>query len=127
MDIIINSASPPIVTAIMPSLSGSSTDNPELTITNTASSAPVLTAVVSSFSPAAANIKQAVTELNDHVQTLQRDLHFSVDQGMMVVKVVDTESNKVISQMPTQAALDLAQTLNADNNATSFNLFNSKA
>jgi flagellar protein FlaG len=127
MDIIINSASPPIVTAIMPSLSGSSTDNPELTMTNTASSAPVLTAVVSSFSPAAANIKQAVTELNDHVQTLQRDLHFSVDQGMMVVKVVDTESNKVISQMPTQAALDLAQTLNADNNATSFNLFNSKA
>jgi len=80
MDIIINSASPPIVTAIMPSLSGSSTDNPELTMTNTASSAPVLTAVVSSFSPAAANIKQAVTELNDHVQTLQRDLHFSVDQ-----------------------------------------------
>ena len=127
MDIIINSASPPIVTAIMPSLSGSSTDNPELPMTNTASSAPVLTAVVSSFSPAAANIKQAVTELNDHVQTLQRDLHFSVDQGMMVVKVVDTESNKVISQMPTQAALDLAQTLNADNNATSFNLFNSKA
>jgi uncharacterized FlaG/YvyC family protein len=127
MDIIINTASPPIVTAIMPNLSGLPTDNPELTMTNTTSSPPVLTAVVSSFSPAAINIKQAVTELNDHVQTLQRGLLFSVDQGLMVVKVVDTDSNKVISQMPTQAALDLAQTLNADNNATSFNLFNSKA
>jgi len=126
MDIIINTT-PTLNTAALSSHSGSSSDNAEPAMTNITSLHPELTAVVSSFSPAAANIKQAVTELNDHVQTLQRCLQFSVDQGLMVVKVVDTESNKVISQMPTQAALDLAQSLSANNNPSSFNLFNSKA
>ena len=127
MDIIINAASPPIVTATVPNNNGSPADISGLSMTDTASSPPILTAVISSFSPAAANIKQAVTQLNDHVQTLQRNLQFSSDQGLMVVKVVDTATNKVISQMPTQAALDLAQSINADSNATSFNIFSSKA
>jgi flagellar protein FlaG len=127
MDIIINAAAPPIVTATVPNNNGSPNDISGLSMIDTVSSPPVLTAVISSFSPAAANIKQAVTQLNDHVQTLQRNLQFSSDQGLMVVKVVDTATNKVISQMPTQAALDLAQSINADSNATSFNIFSSKA
>jgi len=127
MDIIINAAAPSIVTATTRSHSGAFSDISKAAMAKVASSGPTLTAVVSSFSPAAANIKQAVTELNDHVQTLQRNLQFSSDQGLMVVKVVDTATNKVISQMPTQAALDLAQSINADSNATSFNIFSSKA
>jgi hypothetical protein len=127
MDIIINAAAPPIMTATVPNNNGSPADISGLSMTDTANPPPILTAVVSSFSPAATNIKQAVTQLNDHVQTLQRNLQFSSDQGLMVVKVVDTVTNKVISQMPTQAALDLAQSINADSNATSFNIFSSKA
>jgi flagellar protein FlaG len=124
MDIIINAAAPPIVTVAIPSHSGSASDISKAAMAKVASSAPTLTAVVSSFSPAAANLKQAVTELNDHVQTLQRSLEFSADNGLMIVKVVDTETNKVISQMPTQAALDLAKSITEDK---SFHIFTCKA
>ena len=124
MDIIINSASPPIVTGTIPSHSGLVSDISNAVRTKVQSSAPNLTTVVSSLSPAAANIKQAVTELNDHVQSLQRTLEFSADNGLMVVRVVDTQTNKVISQMPTQAALDLAKSINQDQ---SFHIFSSKA
>jgi flagellar protein FlaG len=127
MDIIINAAAPSIVTATTRSHSGAFSDISKAAMAKVASSGPTLTAVVSSFSPAAANIKQAVTELNDHVQTLQRSLEFSADNGLMVVRVVDTETNKVISQMPTQAALDLAKSINEDNNNTGFHIFTSKA
>jgi len=130
MDIIINAAAAPQATVTLPNNSGSATDIATAERAKVASSAPTLTAltaVVSSFSPAAANIKQAITQLNDHVQNIQRNLQFSSDNGMMVVKVVDTETNKVISQMPTQAALDLVKTIHEDSHSTGFHIFSSKA
>ena len=128
MDIIVNGAAQPIITTVIPSNSDSATNNSGAIIINSASPSqtPALTAVVSSTSSAANNIKQAVTQLNDHVQTLQRSLEFSSDQGLMVVKVVDTNTNKVITQIPTQVALDMAQALNVESN-NSFNIFSSKA
>ena len=128
MDIIVNGAAQPIITTVIPSNSDSATNNSGAIIINSASPSqtPALTAVVSSTSSAANNIKQAVTQLNDHVQTLQRSLEFSSDQGLMVVKVVDTNTNKLIMQIPSQAALDMAQALNVESN-NSFNIFSSKA
>ena len=128
MDIIVNGAAQPIITTVIPSNSDSATNNSGAIIINSASPSqtPALTAVVSSTSSAANNIKQAVTQLNDHVQTLQRSLEFSSDQGLMVVKVVDTNTNKLIMQIPSQAALDMAQALNMESN-NSFNIFSSKA
>ena len=128
MDIIVNGTPQPIITPVIPNNSDSATNNFGAMIINSASPSqtPALTAVVSSTSSAANNIKQAVTQLNDHVQTLQRSLEFSSDQGLMVVKVVDTNTNKVITQIPTQVALDMAQALNVESN-NSFNIFSSKA
>ena len=128
MDIIVNGTPQPIITPVIPNNSDSATNNSGAMIINSASPSqtPALTAVVSSTSSAANNIKQAVTQLNDHVQTLQRSLEFSSDQGLMVVKVVDTNTNKLIMQIPSQAALDMAQALNMESN-NSFNIFSSKA
>jgi flagellar protein FlaG len=74
-------------------------------------------------------LKQAVSNLNDYVQNLQRDLQFSIDKesGVMVVKVIDTKSEKVIRQIPTEETLRLARTLAAKDNEGEFNIFSSRA
>lgn len=55
---------------------------------------------------------EAVARLQDHVQTLHRELHFRVDEvtGQTVVRVVDTDTGDLIRQMPSQEALDTLQT-----------------
>ena len=59
------------------------------------------------------DIEQAVTEINDYVQSVQRDLHFSVDKdsGETVVRVRDKESGELIRQIPEDIFLSLAQNL----------------
>jgi len=59
------------------------------------------------------NIEQAVTEINEYVQSVQRDLHFSVDEdsGQTVVRVRDKESGELIRQIPEDIFLSLAQNL----------------
>ncbi len=58
-------------------------------------------------------LQQAVTTLNDYVQSIARDLEFSVDEELdeMVVKVIDSKSGEVIRQIPDQTMLELARTL----------------
>jgi flagellar protein FlaG len=75
------------------------------------------------------DLKQSVSQLNDYVQNTQRDLEFSIDKdsGVTVVKVIDTKSEKVIRQMPTEEALKLARSLVEQKNDAAFNLFISKA
>jgi flagellar protein FlaG len=76
-----------------------------------------------------ANLKQAVDDLNGYVQNMQRNLQFSIDKdsGTMVVKVIDSKSEKVIRQMPTEETLRLARTLAEDKQEASFNIFSSRA
>ena len=59
------------------------------------------------------DIKQAVQDLNTYAQSLQRDLHFSIDEesGETVVKVMDHESGEVIRQIPSAEVLAIAQSL----------------
>ncbi len=59
------------------------------------------------------NIEQAVTEINEYVQSVQRDLHFSVDEdsGLTVIRVRDKESGELIRQIPEDIFLSLAQNL----------------
>ncbi len=61
-------------------------------------------------------LEQAVTQLNDYVQSIQRDLHFSLDEasGESVITVVDRESQKFIRQIPAEGALQLARNLNQE-------------
>jgi flagellar protein FlaG len=75
------------------------------------------------------DLKQAVSKLNDFVQNVQRDLQFSIDKesGAMVVKVIDSKSEKVIRQIPTEETLRLARSLVEQNDDVAFNIFSSRA
>jgi len=75
------------------------------------------------------DLQQAVSQLNDHVQNMQRDLQFSIDQesGTMVVKVIDTKSEKVIRQIPTEETLRIARSLVEHSDEAAFNIFSSRA
>jgi flagellar protein FlaG len=59
-------------------------------------------------------LAQAVAKLNDYIQDVQRDLHFSLDEssGESVISVVDRHSSEVIRQIPAEVTLHLAQKLN---------------
>ncbi len=59
-------------------------------------------------------IAPAVTQLNDCVQNVRRDLEFSVDEqaGVYVVKVIDRHWRDVVRQIPSEEALELARKLN---------------
>jgi flagellar protein FlaG len=61
----------------------------------------------------AGNLQVAVSQINDYVQNLQRDLKFTVDEatGKDVVTVIDSESKEVIRQLPSEEALALARRL----------------
>lgn len=53
-------------------------------------------------------LQQKVTELNDYMQNFNRSLQFTVDEnsGDSVVKVIDSETDEVVRQIPSEALLD---------------------
>ncbi len=59
------------------------------------------------------SVEKAVEQLNDYVQSLQRDLRFSIDKdlGRAIVHVVDRHTDEVIRQIPNETALRLARNL----------------
>lgn len=61
-------------------------------------------------------VQAAVAQMNEYIQSTQRDLHFSYDPdaGQTVVKVLDRSSQEVIRQIPDETFLKLAQTLAPD-------------
>jgi len=75
------------------------------------------------------DLQQAVSKLNDFVQTTQSNLQFNIDKdsGVMVVKVIDTKSAKVIRQIPTEEALKMARSLVEHDDEATFNIFSSRA
>ncbi|MFE8072034.1 flagellar protein FlaG [Marinobacteraceae bacterium S3BR75-40.1] len=58
-------------------------------------------------------LQDAVTQLNDYVQSVQRDLQFEIDDdtGETVVRVLDKETQEVVRQIPDEVAMRLAQNL----------------
>ena len=56
-------------------------------------------------------LELAVVDLNNHMQDVQRDLLFSVDEsgGRTVVQVLNSTTAEVIRQMPTEEALRISQ------------------
>jgi len=61
----------------------------------------------------AEQIETAVSLLSEFVQTNNRQLNFSVDEGSnkQVVTVTDSESGKVIRQIPSEEVLELSERL----------------
>jgi flagellar protein FlaG len=58
-------------------------------------------------------IREAVDNIQEFVQSVRRDLNFSLDDssGRVVVKVTDSSSGDVIRQIPSEEALKLAESL----------------
>lgn len=69
-------------------------------------------------------LEEAVSQLNDYVQNVQRDLQFEVDSelGHTIVRVVDQQTQEVIRQIPDEVALRLAENLQQDEPLTLFNI-----
>lgn len=69
-------------------------------------------------------LDSAVSQLNDFVQNVQRDLQFEVDNdlGRTIVRVVDQSTQEVIRQIPDEVALRLAEKLQQDEPLTLFNI-----
>ncbi|GEM_PF-896884 len=61
----------------------------------------------------AQSLNGTVSELNQMVQSLHRELQFQVDKdsGDVVVKVVDTETGDVVRQIPPEEVLRLRERL----------------
>ncbi|PKM46131.1 MAG: flagellar biosynthesis protein FlaG [Gammaproteobacteria bacterium HGW-Gammaproteobacteria-1] len=75
------------------------------------------TAAASNPTPPAANpeqLRNAMSQLSNYVQSVQRNLNFSIDEssGQTVIKVIDSESEEIIRQIPSEEMLALARRLN---------------
>jgi len=60
--------------------------------------------------PAKSELREAVDQINNFVQTVQRDLSFSMDEGSghTIIKVIDSESGKLVRQIPSEEVIALA-------------------
>lgn len=58
-------------------------------------------------------LQQVVEQLNQHVQSINRDLHFSVDDqsGRTVIRVVNSETEELIRQIPSEEVLRISRNL----------------
>ena len=67
-----------------------------------------------SSQPSNQQLEQAAENMNKHVQSLKRDLHFSVDDdtGETIIRVVDSESQKTIRTIPSDEFLSIQQQFN---------------
>jgi len=55
--------------------------------------------------------EEAVSQLKEYVQDLQRDIDFSVDDktGRFVVKVIDSQTKELIRQIPSEEMLAISR------------------
>ncbi len=58
-------------------------------------------------------VKQAVQDINQSLQSLSQGLEFSLDTDTkeVVIKVVDQQTREVLRQMPSKEALEIAKAL----------------
>ncbi len=63
--------------------------------------------------PAMESVKAAVQEMNEVIKPKSASIEFTLDEetGRTVVKMIDTETNKVVRQMPSEEALAISKSL----------------
>ena len=68
-------------------------------------------------------VQAAVAQMNDYIQSTQRDLNFSYDpdSGETIVKVLDRNTQEVIRQIPNEIFLRLAQQMAIDDQISLIN------
>ena len=59
------------------------------------------------------NVQKAVDQIQNFTDKVARNLKFSIDEdtGKTVVKLLDTQTQEVIRQFPTEEAISIARTL----------------
>ena len=69
--------------------------------------------VAKSTPPSQQELSVAVAELNSQLQSVERNLQFSIDDasGQTVVKVVDSETQELIRQIPSEELLRISERL----------------
>jgi flagellar protein FlaG len=74
-------------------------------------------------------ISEAVHDINKFVQSMQRDLHFSVDEDTerVVIKVLDHETGELVRQIPSEEVLRIARHLEDTLEQTQGLIFKEKA
>ena len=76
-------------------------------------------------------LDDAVKQLNSYVQSINRNLEFNIDSdsGQTVVKVIDSETDELIRQIPNEEALSIAKHLDgvSDDNSQASGLLLIKA
>ena len=76
-------------------------------------------------------LDDAVKQLNSYVQSINRNLEFNIDNdsGQTVVKVIDSETDELIRQIPNEEALYIAKQLDdvSDDNSQASGLLLIKA
>ena len=76
--------------------------------------APITEAAVEQPHEASADqVVAAISKINDFIQITRRDLQFSVhdETGLTVVKVLDSDTQEVIRQIPAEEVLAIAANL----------------
>lgn len=63
--------------------------------------------------PSPSELNNVVQNLNDFVQNIKRELHFSIDDnsGRTVITVINSSTDEVIRQIPPSEILELASAL----------------
>jgi flagellar protein FlaG len=71
----------------------------------------------------ASSVEEAVANLNEYVQSVQRDLQFRLDDqsGKTVITVLDRSTEEVVRQIPDDVVLRLARNLQQDEPISLFN------
>lgn len=71
------------------------------------------------------NVDDAIQKLNEHLQMEQRELQFTVDEdsGKTVIKVIDTTTQELVRQIPSEEAIKVAQRLKEGANLELFDSY----
>ncbi|WP_457671131.1 flagellar protein FlaG [Thiolapillus sp.] len=58
-------------------------------------------------------VSEAVGKLNEYVQTIRRELKFSIDEksGRTVITVLDSQTKEIIRQIPPEEVISLSRNL----------------
>jgi flagellar protein FlaG len=93
-------------------------DKPVIGPLMTAEIRPIAAQTANAVQPAGATpsldqVKQAVQDINQSLQSRSQGLEFSIDGDTkeVIIKVIDQETKEVLRQMPSKEALEIAKAL----------------
>lgn len=86
-------------------------------------------AATAATQPSMEQVQEVVQQLNQHVQQINRDLLFSVDDssGHTVIKVVNSETEEVVRQIPSEEFLRISRSLHEQMDDASGLIFETSA